>query len=157
MSTKVKAVKSSKAAKATEKTGNVKSAAAAKAKAEAEAKKKIESYTKHSPGLLIDRHGDDCGYVIYSPYFLEKTILSLNDDAPRLITLETWERWGKQAKAFEKAAKKATKGLRKLSAEYWAESVTKYKAKTKPKAKAKKKVTMKKKVKAKKSDKKGGN
>jgi len=110
MSTKVKSVKTTKAA-------------------EAKAKKKIESYTKSNPGLLIDRHGDDCGYIIYSPYFPEKTILSLNDDAPRLITLETWERWGKQARAFEKTAKKVTKGLDQLN------SVTKYK--TKPKAKKK--------------------
>ena len=150
MSTKVKAVKadkSTKAATAKEKTSNRKSAAEAKAKAKA--KKKLEGYTKNNPGLLIDRHGEDCGYVLYSPYFLEKTILSLNDDAPRLITLETWERWGKQAKAFEKAARKTTKGLDaiiNLSASLEG-SVTKYKAKTKPKAKAK----------AKKSDKKGGN
>jgi hypothetical protein len=111
MSTKVKSSKSVKAVKATkakaEKTGNIKSAAVAKA--EAKARKKLESYAKHSPGLLIDRHGDDCGYVLYSPYFHETTILSLNDDAPRLITLETWERWGKQAKAFEKAAKSVLK------------------------------------------------
>lgn len=137
----VKSTKTNKAATAKEKTSNRKSAGLAKVEATA---KELEGYTKNNPGLLIDRHGEDCGYVLYSPYFLEKTILSLNDDAPRLITLETWERWGKQAKAFEKAAKKVTKGLDSLSSGLEG-SVTKYKAKTKPIKKAK----------VKKSDKKG--
>jgi hypothetical protein len=63
-------------------------------------------------GRLIDRHGKDCGYLLYSPYFSDfsdDTILCLDDDAPRTITLETWERWGKQAKSFHKAVESALK------------------------------------------------
>lgn len=60
-------------------------------------------------GRLIDRHGDDCGYILYSPYFGDETILCLSDEAPRAITLETWERWSKQAKSFHKAAESVLK------------------------------------------------
>ena len=60
-------------------------------------------------GRLNDRHGDDCGYIFYSPYLTEETILCLSDDAPRYITLKTWERWGEQAKSFHKSIESALK------------------------------------------------
>ena len=80
-------------------------------------------------GRLIDRHGDDCGYILYSPYFGDETILCLSDEAPRAITLETWERWSKQAKSFHKSVESALK----------AEKVVKKKTKKVTKKAAKKK------------------
>ncbi len=70
---------------------------------------KTKAPTVPTLGRLIDRYGDDCGYLMYSPYFLSKTILCLSDEAPRAITLETWERWGKQAKSFHEAAESVLK------------------------------------------------
>jgi hypothetical protein len=72
-------------------------------------KTKTKAPTADTLGRLIDRHGEDCGYVMYSPYFSNETILCLSDEAPRAITLETWERWGKQAKSFRKAAESVLK------------------------------------------------
>jgi hypothetical protein len=84
-----------------------------------------ESYTKDNSGLLIDRHGEDCGYVLYSPYFDDDIILVLNEEAPRNITLDTWQRWGKQAMAYRhsleallkpaKKEQKKTKAKKKVS------------------------------------------
>lgn len=67
-------------------------------------KTKTKAPTADTLGRLIDRHGEDCGYLMYSPYLTAQTILCLSDDSPRWITLKTWERWGKQAKSFQKAA-----------------------------------------------------
>ena len=72
-------------------------------------KAKTKAPTADTLGRLIDRHDEDCGYILYSPYFSKETILCLDDDAPRAITLETWERWGKQAKSFHKAAESVLK------------------------------------------------
>ena len=72
-------------------------------------KKTAKAPTADTLGRLIDRHGEDCGYLMYSPYFSNETILCLSDEAPRAITLETWERWGKQAKSFRKAVESALK------------------------------------------------
>ena len=72
-------------------------------------KAKTKAPTANTLGRLIDRHGDDCGYVMYSPYVSNQTILCLSDEAPREITLETWERWTKQAKSFHKSVESALK------------------------------------------------
>jgi len=85
-------------------------------------KAKTKAPTADTLGRLIDRHDEDCGYILYSPYFSKETILCLSDDAPRAITLETWERWGKQAKSFHKSVesvlkvKKVTKKVSKKAA-----------------------------------------
>jgi hypothetical protein len=98
-------------------------------------KAKTKAPTADTLGRLIDRHGDDCGYLLYAPYFSDfsdDTILCLSDDAPRTITLETWERWGKQAKSFHKSVESA------LAAEWTVKKVVKKKAKKVSKKAAKK-------------------
>ena len=97
----------------------------------AKTKAKTKEPVAGTLGKLIDRHGDDCGYILYSPYISEETILCLSDDAPRLITLKTWERWGKQAKSFQKAAKKhAPKvNLSRFTADFVVKKAAKKKAK----------------------------
>lgn len=76
------------------------SAKAAKAKAKKKAPTSDELMT------LVDRHGQECGFILYSPYFEQKVILSLNEEAPRSVTLGTWKRWGKQAAEYQKVMKK---------------------------------------------------
>lgn len=63
--------------------------------------------------VLIDRHGEDCGVLLYSPYFENDMILALNEKAPRNITLATWQRWGKQAAAYRRSLKALLKPVAK--------------------------------------------
>ena len=51
---------------------------------------------------LIDRHGQECGYILYSQVFKPDCILMFHEDSPRNVTLETWQRWGKQAESYAK-------------------------------------------------------
>ena len=95
-------------------------------------KAKTKAPTADTLGRLIDRHDEDCGYILYLPHLSKETILCLSDDAPRTITLETWERWGKQAKSFHKSVESA------LAAEWTVKKVVKKKAKKVSKKAAKK-------------------
>jgi hypothetical protein len=103
----------------------------AKKKATVKSKPKANSAKADTvSSTLIDRYGENCGHILYSPYFKEQVILCLNEEAPRNITLGTWKRWGKQATQYKKEMKQ-----KKLAVKLKA-SVLKY---PKAKAKAKKK------------------
>lgn len=81
-----------------------------------------------SDRTLVDRHGDDCGIILYSAFYTPSIVLALNDDAPRTISLATWQKWGKQANTYRREMDAILKPSKKKKA----------KAKAAPKAKKKK-------------------
>jgi len=95
----------------------------------------FSSLVGDSERSLIDRHGDDCGAILYSAFRMPSIVLALNDDAPRNITLATWQKWGKQANAYKREMSALLKSFKKKKAKPKAQPKAKVKAK--PKAKKK--------------------
>lgn len=65
---------------------------------------------------LVDRQGDDCGIILYNAFFKTPIVLALNDDAPRTITLATWQKWGKQANTYKREMNALLKPSKKKKA-----------------------------------------